>query len=467
MNGEAMAPHIRAFACLLAMGGVLLFGSAACSISAAADGDEPTSNPNGADLGGDCDVGFDCKSGVCSGGKCALSSLAGGDQTDVGCGGASAPKCEDGKKCKAAGDCASGVCTSGTCAAPSPTDGVKNGAETDTDCGGGTAPDCAVGKGCDENADCASDACSYAKKCVEYKSCTGHFGGDTCGAGETGTAEAKHESCCTTVDVTDRPAGKLRVDKYQVTAGRMRAFIERYSGNLQEWAKTSPQGWNDAWTSKLPASISDAHFLLGPANKRGCAVAGQGGRTYWQPPIGGNAAEQSDFAKDVLDEKALNCVTWHMAQALCVSDGGRLATAAEIKWLFENGGKTQWPWQTKDTSAFNPNAGDGRLAHYYSYQTPNPPKTMRTAGSGSSTYPVDQAFWMAPPGRHPSGANQYGIEDMAGNMMPWVNEGPRQFIWTLSWEKHAKNLTATTYNPQDPPGAEAYYAIGARCVRDL
>lgn len=457
----SMALHLRALASLLTMGGALVLGAAACSSASAAD--EATPNPNGADVGGDCAVGFDCKSGICSGGTCAASD--GSDQTDVGCGGSSAPKCADGKKCKVSGDCTSGVCTSGICAAPSPTDGVKNGAETDVDCGGGTAPECGVGKGCGAHSDCTSDACSYDKKCVEYKGCTGHAGGDTCGSGETGAAGTSHESCCTTVDVTDRSAGKLRVDKYLVTAGRMRAFIERYSGNLQEWAKATPKGWDQSWTSKLPASLSDAHYLLGPGGKRGCSVAGQGGRTYWQPPVDGDTAEQSDFPQDVLDEKALNCVTWHMAQAVCMFDGGRLATAAETKWLFENGGKNQYPWQHKDTSAYNPSAGDNRLVHYYSYQTPNPPATMRVVGSGAGAYPLDHAFHIAPPGRRPDGANQYGAEDVAGNVMPWVADGVNKFTWTMSWEKHAKNLTATTWN--NPDGPDGYYAIGARCVRDL
>ena len=51
------------------------------------------------------------------------------------------------------------------------------------------------------------------------------FGGDTCGSGETGAPGAKHESCCTSIAVP-RPAadgGPYTLDKYQITAGRMRA----------------------------------------------------------------------------------------------------------------------------------------------------------------------------------------------------------------------------------------------------
>jgi len=36
-----------------------------------------------------------------------------------------------------------------------------------------------------------------------------------------------------------------------------------------------------------------------------------------------NGADYSDFTQDQLDPKALNCVGWHLVQALCAFDGGR------------------------------------------------------------------------------------------------------------------------------------------------
>lgn len=387
-----------------------------------------------------------------------------GDETDIDCGGTSAPKCADGKKCIVGSDCENASCKEGTCRPPAPDDGVKNGDETDIDCGGSNAPQCGVGKGCKVLADCASDACAYDGKCVEFKSCTGHFGGDTCGAGETGTSEAKHESCCTNVAINDRPAGAFKMDKYQITAGRMRAFVERWGGNLQAWAAGKPKGWNDAWTTRLPQNLEDAHFLLGPGNKRGCSVPGQGARTYWQDIAG---PEKSDFSKDVLDEKTLQCVPWHMVQALCVSDGGRLATNDEIRWVFENRGSgtpTTYPWQFQDTSPYDPAVQDERLVHQYSYWTPNPPPTMRLVGEGNDAYPLDHAFYIAPPGRRPSGANKDGIQDLAGNVLSWVSDSEKAFTYTMSWEAHGKSLTIETWNREDGP--DGYYGIGARCARD-
>mgnify|MGYP001328115280 CR=1 FL=1 len=392
-----------------------------------------------------------------------------GDETDVDCGGSAAARCAEGKQCREGSDCATGSCRGGKCAAPAPDDGAKNGDETDVDCGGSKAPKCADGKACKAHADCASDACNHAGKCVADKSCTGHAGGDTCGAGETGDPGAKHESCCTRVKV-DRPAnqgGKFELDKFHVTAGRMRAFVERWNGDLQAWAKTSPKGWDDGWTDALPSSIAEANDALGPNRKRGCNVKNQGGRTYWQPPVDGDAAEVSDFSKETLDEKVLNCVPWHLAQALCVSDGGRLAKASEIQWEFESRGRaqgsTQYPWQWRDTSAYNAAQQDERLAHQYSYATPSP-GTLRMVGSGGNAYPLDHAFYMAPPGRHPKGASMSGAEDIAGNVLTWVADNEKRFVWTMSWEQHNKNLSPTAWNANDGP--DGYYAIGARCARE-
>ena len=110
---------------------------------------------------------------------------------------------------------------------PTSTDGVKNGTETDVDCGGPDAPKCVTGKSCSVGDDCESLGCTYLKKCAERRSCTAHFGGDTCGlGGEGGVGPAQWESCCTTIPVTTASGGTVEMDKYPTTAGRMRVFLE-------------------------------------------------------------------------------------------------------------------------------------------------------------------------------------------------------------------------------------------------
>lgn len=440
------------------------------SVSVACGGDDPVGppNPNGKVAGLACTSNDECQSLTCKAGKCTAvtggnptDNVKNGDETDVDCGG-SAPRCADGKACKIADDCTSGVCTGNVCKAPAPDDNIKNGDETDVDCGGATAPKCAADKACAKNEDCASSACSYAKKCVAFPSCTGHFGGDTCGPGDTGTGEAKHESCCATVE-----SGGTTIGKYLVTAGRMRAFVERFSGNLQQWAATNPPNWDSSWNDELPSSMEEALDRLGPNVKRGCSVPNQGGRTYWQKDANGDPDETSDFSQDTLDEKALNCVPWHLAQALCHFDGGRLASSDEIFSLVTNDGSTSFPWG--NSPGFVTKAQSDLIVHFFSYLTPNPPASLRTNGED----PLDKAFFMAPPGRRPGGNNKAGAADAVGNMLPWVNDGVGRFSWTASWEEHplAGFDRAQGGSQRWPPSGGSgeqwgYYAIGARCAFD-
>lgn len=418
-----------------------------------------------------CVGGPSCMSGVCAAGACKPAApddgVKNGDETDVDCGG-SAPRCAPGKACAAPVDCESLVCAGNVCQAATASDGVKNGDESDVDCGGTTtsAPRCAVGKACAAHADCGSDGCGYEGKCVLGRSCTQRLGGDTCGVGEVGQAGAVHESCCATSSI----AGSARkIDRYHVTAGRMRAFIERLNGNVRGFVQGLPGGaWNQAWNGLVPSTIAEADQMLGSywtgapndtdgaQSKRSCAPGVFGGHTYFTPASGG---DYSDFTKDQLDPKALNCVGWHLASAFCRWDGGRIATLGEITSAYTNGGTTTYPW---GDAAWNPSGQDGRLAHWYSYGYPNV-NGQRRSGSGGA---LDIAWYVAPPGRHPGGKNASGVSDMAGNMLHWTADGEYLFTWTASWEQHGVNLANTNWKTAWPAEPNGYYAIGFRCSRD-
>lgn len=152
-------------------------------------------------------------------------------------------------------------------------DHVKNGSETDVDCGGLGAPKCAEGKSCATDSDCTA-ACSYAKKCIAEPSCKPHLGGDTCGTGEVGDPGAKHESCCRSLKVpgyTDaaHPGKTVYVDKYEITAGRVRAWMDQLasesgrSANVKAWiAKHRPQLWDSAWDAFLPTGVEGGTMTI-------------------------------------------------------------------------------------------------------------------------------------------------------------------------------------------------------------
>jgi hypothetical protein len=280
---------------------------------------------------------------------------------------------------------------------PTATDGVRNGSETDVDCGGDSAPKCGVGKSCLIDSDCEV-ACSYAKKCVAAPSCKTHLGGDTCGLGEVGQSGAQHESCCRSLPVPGygdpaRPGKTVYLDKYEITVGRIRAWIEQLAkenaGNpdVKGWiAKHRPQIWDSAWDAFLPSdfeggAITIGRRLLGDprpedtnapgppgpgvilppptdqvrrlginyqfgseiyvdlhGNNCGTYPESYGFPTYYYPPnilardgqlprANGKTYNGAPIsAQDLLDVKSMNCITNAMLAAFCAWDGGQLAT---------------------------------------------------------------------------------------------------------------------------------------------
>lgn len=116
-----------------------------------------------------CSEGDDCKSGVCSGGRCQMSQCTdfakNGNETDTDCGGPTCPGCVSGSDCLADTDCQSGLCNIqqgsqvGRCTASNCTDTARNGLETDVDCGGPACPACTTNKACLSPADCESLNC--------------------------------------------------------------------------------------------------------------------------------------------------------------------------------------------------------------------------------------------------------------------------------------------------------------------
>ena len=386
-------------------------------------GEGPTNAPK-CDTGKDCKLRTDCTSDLCTGGKCAdvgaacMDTILDGKETDVDCGGPDCPRCADLKSCKTADDCTSSVCTGGKCQVPTKTDGVKNGTETDVDCGGGAptnAPKCAKNKSCLVDGDCQSDGCDYNKKCALRRSCTGHYGGDTCGLGGAGgRGAAQWESCCRTEPVT---AGQtVYPDKYKVTSGRYREFLRRIGGNVRKFiqdtraanAFPSVNGQTAvmlaSWDPYLPISM-DGNNLPPPAEiseplqfgnvpadnidgvytgvwahlggvifyqnnltQTGCYVSAPGTHTYWMPKViqddMGDAMHQ--YSQAEYDTKALNCVNYLMAQAFCIWDGGRLLTDAEFKAMWgPQGASGQMPWGASPT----PKGQGGDTFFAYRYPT--------------------------------------------------------------------------------------------------
>ncbi len=345
-----------------------------------------------------CGVAGDCKTDVCTGGKCVKPFCSDGvknnAETDVDCGGPACPRCTDNKGCLGAADCRSGTCTdlgAGLkCQPATCTDGKKNGAESDVDCGGPTCPGCVVGRACVTGTDCASKGCNYKNQCAVGRSCTARYGGDTCGFGGAGSIGPEAwEDCCVKSPVTTVD-GVVLLDKYQVTAGRMRVFLESIGYNVRSFVQTARAAnkipdipgvpgrlvLEPAWDAYLPTSFN-GNAVLGELEgcsrenfagvcirdtipgvytaasrhlggfifqqttqpNPGCYV-GEPGTHAFRFPAGQQDGPAPEHSQDVYDTKSMQCVDYLVAQAFCVWDGGRLEALGEWQAAID----LPYPW---------------------------------------------------------------------------------------------------------------------------
>jgi len=387
-----------------------------------------TGNPKCAD-GQGCKDRADCTSDYCKAGVCTAilpgDGVQNGNETDVDCGGAGNARCDDALKCLVDADCKSDVCKDLAdgmglrCQAPSPTDGKKNGTETDVDCGGGGGnPGCAAGLNCVNAGDCASLGCNYMNKCAAGRSCTQRYGGDTCGFGGDGSVgPANWEDCCARAPVVPAAgptAGQtVYVGKYQVTAGRMRAFLESVGYDVRAFVQQAradgkiplipEQGGNNAgysvlessWDLYLPTSFAGNNnagelaerdqgdptpqqgiytsvsnhlggriFFGNEQGSTGCYVGSPGTHAF-RFPDGQQDGAAPAHDQTVYDTKSMQCIPYLVAQAFCVWDGGRLILGQEHIAMW---GAAAMPWAAQST------------------QVPATPADRGIAGDGSGTY---------------------------------------------------------------------------------
>jgi formylglycine-generating enzyme len=170
------------------------------------------------------------------------------------------------------------------------------------------------------------------------------------------------------------------LDKFEVTVGRLRPFVNAYNalaltnglGKAKHIADDT--GWNTAYT--LPA---DKAALV--------ADLGCDGGT-WSDSTAAN-------------ELPANCVSFNVAYAFCIWDGGRLPTEAE--WNFAAAGGSQqrvYPW-------FDSSKIDETYANF------------------QSTAPVAV-------GSTPLGDGRWGQSDLAGNVVEWTLDYHQEYPATCA-----------------------------------
>lgn len=242
---------------------------------------------------------------------------------------------------------------------------------------------------------------------------------------------------------------EFKLDKYEVTVGRFRRFVEAYPGSFPNEGdgahpRIANSGWVFGWGSYLPTSAAAlAHICDGSPTPSLCT---------WTDTPGAN------------ENKPMNGLSWYAAFAFCAWDGGRLATEAEWEYAAAGGdSQSVFPWG-------------------------NDNKTITCDRANIGTWDL-QSCGGAPDavGTRPLGQGRWHQLDLVGNVSEWTLDWYSADWYTTGGASctDCANLTSATYRTRrggsfsvgftqapvyfrdlyEPTYPREY--IGVRCARDV
>jgi len=186
--------------------------------------------------------------------------------------------------------------------------------------------------------------------------------------------------------------GDFRLDRYEVTVGRFRAFVNAGLGTQARppaagagaHARVAASGWDASWNTTLPASTE----ALVAALK--CDPTFQ----TWTDAPGGN------------EQRPIDCVSWYEAVAFCAWDGGFLPTEAEWNYAAAGGEEQRaYPWSSPAGSL----TIDAAHASYWD--------GTDCTGDGMPDCALTD---LGAVGTKPAGDGRWGQADLAGNVLEWT-----------------------------------------------
>lgn len=278
------------------------------------------------------------------------------------------------------------------------------------------------GQKCAKGLACSAGTCIAVDGGAPPPSCASEAAGaSNCGLeGDGGGGE----SCCTSLEVptgtyfrtyTNNGAGPtgeadpatvsgFRLDKYLVTVGRFRRFVEAWNS-----------GWRPVPGSGIHEHLNDGQGLANSASP-GTFETGWGSAydEYVAPTNANLACSFCSVGRPALDDTwtpiagdnenlPINCTNWFDAYAFCIWDGGFLPSEAEWEYAAAGGNQQrEYPW-----GAAAPGRNNAFAIYDCLYPRPVP-------------CPSSVAVDVAPVGVAMAGAARWGQLDIAGEENEWT-----------------------------------------------
>jgi formylglycine-generating enzyme required for sulfatase activity len=177
--------------------------------------------------------------------------------------------------------------------------------------------------------------------------------------------------------------GSFRLDAYEVTVGRFRKFVEAGAPSPEagagRHAAVSGSGWDASWNAMLPANTAALMTVLN------CDSTIHS----WTNTVGAR------------ESMPIGCVSWYVAMAFCIWDGGYLPSEAEWNFAAAGGQQRAYPWSSPPMSLTIAQAN----------------ANFDCLGDGVAGCAITDYLRV---GSLPGGVGAWGQFDLSGNTWEWV-----------------------------------------------